>query len=160
MTVPANWALQKPQQQMDPKLFDRLNAEGHLTHMRKYNGFRAHVLTGPAGATIWSRTWSIDYTPMFPHLAAQFAGQPEGLLIDAELYVHGVDTTSAIQAAINGRGGDMHARLGVFDMLDIDGRLAPMAQDRRFQLVEAFTDRLGDDIHRAEVCDAPTYAAM
>lgn len=160
MTVPANWALQKPQQQMDPKLFDRLNAEGNLTHMRKYNGFRAHVLTGPAGATIWSRSWSIDYTPMFPHLAAQFTGQPEGLLIDAELYVHGVDTTSAIQAAINGRGGDMQARLGVFDMLDIDGKLASMSQDRRFQLVEAFTDRLGDDVHRAEVCDAPTYAAM
>jgi len=70
MTVPVNWALQKPQQQMDPKLFDRLNAEGHLTHMRKYNGFRAHVLTSASGPRIWSRNWSIDYTPMFPHLAA------------------------------------------------------------------------------------------
>lgn len=160
MTVPANWALQKPQQQMDPRLFDRLNAEGVLTHMRKYNGFRAHVLTSATGPRIWSRNWSIDYTPMFPHLAAAFVGQPDGLLIDAELYVHGVDTTGAIQAAINGKGGDQQARLGVFDMLDLDGKLASMAQERRFQLVEAFTARLGETVHRAELCEAPTYAAM
>jgi ATP-dependent DNA ligase len=160
MSVPANWALQKPQQRMDPKLFDRLNAEGHLTNMRKYNGFRAHVLTSAAGARIWSRNWSIDYTPMFPHLAASFDGQPEGLVVDAELYVHGIDTTGAIQAAINGRGGDQQARLGVFDMLDLDGRLASMPQDRRFQLVEAFTDRLGTSVHRAQVCEASSYARM
>jgi ATP-dependent DNA ligase len=160
MTVPANWALQKPQQQMDPKLFDRLNAEGHLTNMRKYNGFRAHVLTSAAGTRIWSRNWSIDYTPMFPHLAASFDGQPEGLVVDAELYVHGIDTTGAIQAAINGNGGDQQARLAVFDLLDLQGQLAPMAQDRRFQLVEAMTGRLGPNVHRAQVCEAATYVAM
>ena len=160
MTVPTGWALQKPQQYMEPALFDRMNAAGRLTHMRKYNGFRAHVLTGSAGARIWSRNWSIDYTPMFPHLAAEFDGQPDGLLVDAELYVDGIDTTGAIQTAINGGGGDLQARLGVFDMLDLEGRIAGMAQRRRFQLVEAFTERLGEAVHVAEVCEAAHHAAI
>ncbi|MFZ3481608.1 hypothetical protein [Sphingomonas sp. 3-13AW] len=62
MTPPTNWALQKPQQQIDPALFDRVNTDGHLINQRKYNSFRAHILTGSAGARIWSRTWSIENT--------------------------------------------------------------------------------------------------
>lgn len=133
MLFPSGWALQKPQQTIDPKTFEAMWRQGRLRVLPKRNGHRGHVITNGADTKVYSRNGTVDLTDRLPHIAAYYAKVARGYLIDGELHTP-EEGTESFQKAMNTRTDDVV--LSAFDMLHIDGSLTNEQYDARFNLMQ------------------------
>lgn len=132
---PAGWALQKPEQTIEPTEFERMWSRGQLIPTRKRDGNRAHIITAGENTRIYSRNGTLDWTEKLEHLAWHFAKAPEGWLFDVELHTF-EEGTFSFQNAMNGDPSEIMA--SPFDMLRLDGRDAQDPYQDRLQRVDNF----------------------
>lgn len=144
ISFPKGWALQKPKQTIDPDAFEEMWRAGHLIITRKRDGNRAHVLTAGSQTRIFSRNGTLDLTAKLPHIADYYAHAPEGLLIDSELHTAD-EGTEAFQKAMNDNPEAI--RVSAFDLLDLEGKLAPLGYEERSKQLRAIETRLGRPDH-------------
>lgn len=138
-SFPIGWALQKPQQTIDPAEFARRWRSGSLIATKKWDGNRGHVVSAGAATRIWSRNGTVELTARLPHLVDHFASAPTGLLFDVELHVHG-EGTEALTAAMNGDASEVRA--AAFDLLRLDGSMTNQGYGQRLSLLQHQMDML------------------
>lgn len=132
---PAGWALQKPEQTIEPAEFERMWHRGQLIPTRKRDGNRAHILTAGDETRIYSRNGTLDWTDKLRHLAWHFAKAPTGWLFDVELHTF-EEGTSSFQNAMNNDPSEIMA--SPFDMLRLDGSNAHEAYEDRSARIDTF----------------------
>lgn len=141
-SFPKGWALQKPQQTIEPAEFERRWRNGSLVATRKRDGNRAHIVTAGAATRIWSRNGTVDLTEKLPHIVARYTKAPTGRIIDGE--VHTPDEgTENYQDAMNRDPRDVV--FSPFDMLTIDGSTDNWGMERRTDWLGHMEDVLGSD---------------
>lgn len=132
---PAGWALQKPEQTIDPDEFMRMWNRNLLIPTRKRDGNRAHIVTAADETRIYSRNGTLDWTDRLPHIAHHFAKAPRGWLFDVELHTI-EEGTFGLQTAMNGDTSEI--MVSPFDMLRLDGSDAHHAYEDRLLRVDNF----------------------
>lgn len=140
ISFPKGWALQKPQQTIDPEEFEAMWRAGQMIITRKRDGNRAHVVTAGVNTRVFSRNGTLDLTSKLPHIVDYYARAPEGLLIDCELHTAD-EGTEAFQAAMNDQPADI--RVSAFDMLDLGGKLARLGYEDRSAQLSALETMIG-----------------
>jgi len=132
---PQGWALQKPQQTIEPDEFNRMWNRGMLLPTRKRDGNRAHIITAGENTRIYSRNGTLDWTDRLAHIKHHFAKAPEGWMFDVE--AHTMDEgTFDFQTAMNENPSDI--MVSPFDMIRVDGSDINAPFEERFARVKAF----------------------
>jgi len=132
---PDGWALQKPQQTMEPALFEAMWRQGELIPTRKRDGNRGHIITSGERTRIYSHNGTLDLTDKLEHIAWHFAKAPAGWLIDVELHTL-EEGTHSFQKAMNNDPSEI--LVSPFDMLRLDGCDLNARYRDRYQRVDEF----------------------
>lgn len=132
---PSGWALQKPQQTIEPADFRRMWQNKELIGTFKRDGNRAHIVTANENTRIYSRNGTLDWTEKLPEIRRHFEDAPAGWLFDVELHTL-EEGTSSFQEAMNNEPDKIFA--SPFDMLRIDGSDAKDGYEDRYERVKEF----------------------
>jgi len=157
---PTGWALQKPQQTIEPGEFERRWRAGGLTATRKRDGNRLHIVTAGRNTRVWSRNGTTDLTEKLAHIAHHYAAAPAGYILDGEGHTAG-EGTESYQWALNHRPEDI--LFSAFDALSLDGDLQKKPWSARRSWLDGLDEALGRraGIFGGGVCfdlpDNPTY---
>lgn len=131
---PAGWALQKPQQTIEPAEFVRLWRQGRMEATLKRDGNRVHIVTAGDDTRVYSRNGTLDWTDKLRHIADRYRSAPAGLLIDGEAHTR-AEGTRDFQDAMN--SDSSRVVISTFDMLCLDGsNVTARWGDRRDALMQ------------------------
>ena len=134
---PAGWALQKPQQTIEPELFERKWRAKELIATLKRDGNRAHVITAGENTRIYSRNGTLDWTDKLSHLVHAYSDAKPGWMIDVELHTL-EEGTHSFQKAMNEDPTDIFS--SPFDMIRVTGQDAVLGYEQRKANVDQFME--------------------